>query len=223
MLTKRNFLAVMLPVLLMLMTVPFVEHSVTRGLSLRIAEEIGFSRLYHPGEWWSNLAIHGHMIVGGALTLLVPLQLIGIIRQRWPTVHRVVGYLAVSLAIATGVGGLLYILWQGTIGGQMMNVGFSLYGGLVVLCAVQTVRHARQRSPQHRDWALRLVILALGSWFYRVHYTLWYAFTGGLYVEPQFSGEFDQVQNFAFYLPYLLVLEIWLYRQRSRRVVEPLS
>ncbi|MEO0910923.1 MAG: DUF2306 domain-containing protein, partial [Pseudomonadota bacterium] len=75
------------------------------------------------------------------------------------------------------------------------------------------VKLARHRDPGHREWALRLVVLALGSWLYRVHYGIWYLLTDGMYSEPDFSGAFDIIQTFAFYLPYLLLLEIWM---RSR-------
>jgi hypothetical protein len=60
-----------------------------------------------------------------------------------------------------------------------------------------------------------MVVLALSSWLYRVHYGLWFLVTGGLGSEPDFSGLFDRVQVFAFYLPYLLALEIWLRRTRA--------
>ena len=90
-----------------------------------------------------------------------------------------------------------------------MSLGFGLYGVLLGSAAVQTVRLARLKDPRHQQWALRLVVLALGSWIYRVHYALWYALTGGAYVEPGFTGAFDIVQTVAFYLPYLLVLELW--------------
>ena len=56
----------------------------------------------------------------------------------------------------------------------------------------------------------RLFVLVLGSWLYRVHYGLWYLATDGLASTPEFTGTFDRVQNVAFYLPYLVLLEIWL-------------
>jgi hypothetical protein len=63
-------------------------------------------------------------------------------------------------------------------------------------------------------------VLAIGSWLYRMHYTLWYMTTGGLGSERDFSGPFDQIQLFAFYLPYLAALELW-FRLRDRRAAAP--
>jgi hypothetical protein len=197
----------------MLLVWPFAEHAIDRGFSMSTDEEVLTSRLHHANEWWSNSAIYGHMTLGGLLTVLVLLQLIGPLRQRFPAVHRNLGYALAGLAVLTGIGGLLYIFWQGTIGGRVMDIGFGLYGCLIIGTAIQTVRFARQRDPRHREWALRLFILALGSWLYRVHYGLWYLLTDGMYSNPDFTGGFDLVQTFAFYLPYLLILEFWM---RSR-------
>ena len=74
-----------------------------------------------------------------------------------------------------GLGGLAFILLQGTIGGPAMNAGFCLYGALTVIAALQTVRHARQRRFEiHRGWAIRLFALVIGSWLYRMDYGFYY-------------------------------------------------
>jgi hypothetical protein len=156
------------------------------------------------------------MMLGALVTLLAPLQLVSSLRDRWPTVHRAGGYLLVIAAMLTAGGGLVYIAVRGTIGGALMDVGFSLYGACLIVVAVMTVYHARRRERQlHRQWALRLFLLVIASWLYRVHYGVWHAVTGGLASEKDFSGLFDQIQNFAFFVPYLIALEIY-FRFRRR-------
>lgn len=197
----------------------FVEHSVGRGLRLNDPAEAAASRLFHPGDGPSNLAIYGHMVLGGLLTFLAPLQLLGIVRRRLPGLHRATGYVVAGLALGTALGGLVYIARQGTIGGAWMSAGFALYGLLLGVAAVQTVRLARRRDAAHRDWALRLVVLALGSWIFRMHYGLWELATGGIATNAAFTGAFDRAQVVAFYLPYLLLLEVVLRRRRRVRPV----
>ena len=168
----------------------------------------------------ANLAVFIHMGTGALITLLVPFQLIGPQRRRFPRLHRWSGRVIVIAAIITAIGGLIYIALRGTIGGMPMNAGFTLYGVLMLLAAVQTIRHARaRRIDRHNAWALRLFWLALASWLYRVHYGLWYLATDGLWSNPDFTGGFDLVQNFAFYLPYLIGVEIYLSRKRYRVAV----
>lgn len=190
----------------------FVDHSVGRGLGVTDPAERAGSRLFHAGDWSSTLAIYGHMVLGGLLTFLAPLQLLGIVRRRLPALHRMIGYGVTALALGTAIGGLVYIARQGTIGGPWMSAGFALYGLLLGIAAVQTVRLARRRDPAHRDWALRLVVLALGSWIFRLHYALWDLATGGAGTNEAFTGIFDRAQVVAFYLPYLAGLELYLRR-----------
>lgn len=165
----------------------------------------------------ANVSIFTHMLAGALITFLAPMQLMGPVRRRWPALHRITGRILVATAILTALGGLGYILIRGTIGGPMMSIGFSLYGALMLFCAVQTIRFARQGAiARHRAMALRLFWLAMGSWLYRVHYGLWYAATDGLWSNRQFTGAFDQFQNFGFYLPYLLAVEFYLRRARRQ-------
>ena len=96
----------------------------------------------------------------------------------------------------------------------------SSFGVLTLLAAIQTIRHAQaSRLNAHAKWALRFFWLAIGSWLYRVHYGLWYLTTDGLWSNAAFTGVFDLIQNFAFYVPYLIGLEIYLARKRYRVVV----
>ncbi len=168
----------------------------------------------------ANLAIFTHMGTGALITVLAPFQLIAPLRRRFPRLHRWSGRIITLAAVITAIGGLIYIGLRGTIGGTPMDIGFTLYGALTLLAAVQTYRHARaRRINQHNAWALRLFWLAIASWLYRVHYGLWYLTTGGLWSNPEFTGAFDLAQNFAFYLPYLIAVEIYLSRRRYRVAV----
>ena len=202
------------PLFLVFLVAGFAVYAVDRGLSLYDPVEAITSRFIHANAVLLNVAIYGHMVLGGLLTALAPLQGMPWVRGRFPRLHHLNGYIIGFLACATSVAGLFYIGRHGTIGGPIMSVGFALYGVLLLIAALQTIRFARARHPRHQDWALRLIVLALGSWLFRVHYGIWEITTGGAYTAPDFSGAFDRVQTFAFYLPYLVVLELLLWRRR---------
>ena len=205
-------------VLLFVLIQGFVWHSVSRGTLGLSGDRSAIERLIGPQT--SLLALFAHMVSGALVTLLSVVQLAGPIRQRWPRVHRISGRVLAVMAFLTGVGGLIYIGLSGTVGGPLMSVGFGVYGVLMITAAVQTPRLAMARDyARHRRWGLRLIVLGLGSWLYRLHYGIWYGITCtigehicGLAAEPDFSGLFDQIQVFAFYVPYLLALEWWLRR-----------
>lgn len=182
-----------------------------RGLGLDLSQE---TYIYTSGRILPNLAVFLHMVLGGLIMLLAPLQLIGRLRVRHPRLHRSVGRVVVAGSILTALGGLGYIALRGTIGGPLMDAGFALYGWLMFVAAVQVVRLARAGDHiRHRAWALRLFMLIIGSLIFRLHYTLWYLLTDGLWSTEALDGPFDQLQYVAFYLPYLVVLEFWLRRR----------
>lgn len=201
-------------IFLVLLTLPFAIYAADfaqGGLRNALPEPHYIQSANMP----ANMSVFVHMAAGALITVLVPLQLIAPLRRRFPALHRGSGRLIVLAGGVTAIGGLTYIALRGTIGGAVMNVGFTLYGVLVLVAALQTIRFARaRRISDHNAWALRFFWLALGSWFYRVHYGLWYLATGGLWSNPAFTGGFDQVQNFAFYLPYLFGVELYLRAKR---------
>lgn len=202
--------------LVVLMLLPFVHYAWDFGWRGLTRDLSGITYIYTSGGRLPNSGIFAHMMLGALVTLLAPLQLVSSVRKRWPAVHRASGYLLFTAAMLTASGGLVYIAVRGTIGGALMDAGFSLYGVCLMVAAVMTVRLARKRERlRHQQWALRLFILAIASWLYRVHYGVWYAATGGIASEKDFSGLFDQIQNFAFFAPYLIALEIYFkYRQK---------
>jgi len=126
--------------------------------------------LYQEGST-STKGIGLHFAVGGIILVLGSIQLIEAIRVRYSAFHRWVGRVYVLCSLLAAVGGLAFIFIKGTIGGTVMNMGFALYGLLMLVCSVETFRHARAgRMEQHRAWALRLYALAIGSWLYRMDY-----------------------------------------------------
>lgn len=176
-------------------------------------------RLYEAHTPVASAGMGLHFFAGATLLLLGPIQLIGAIRKRAPAVHHWIGRLYALAAFAAGVGGLTFIAVKGTVGGLMMDLAFASYGALMVLAAVQTVRHAMARRIEiHRAWAIRLFALAIGSWLYRIGYGLFFAFGGRDnpgHVQADFSGWFDHVMNWAFFVPPLIIAELYLRARRS--------
>ena len=166
--------------------------------------------LYNPETQSATIGIGVHFAAGGIILVLGCIQLMNKVRMRYPNLHRWLGRVYVFSSMAAAVGGLIFIFVNGTVGGTVMNVGFSLYGILMFLAAVETIRHARaKRFEQHRAWAIRLFALAIGSWLYRMDYGFWMLFTDGLWVN-NFLGPFDKFMDFFFYLPNLLVAEVFI-------------
>lgn len=173
-------------------------------------------RLHEAGTPLANIAIGAHFATGGLLLLLGPVQLIGAVRRAVPAFHRWLGRLYVLAAAIAGAGGLAFIVAKGTVGGTPMNLGFGLYGALMVIAAGFTYSHARaRRLDRHRAWAIRLFALAIGSWLYRMEYGFWFLIAGKTGHTVGFDGWFDMVMAFFFYLPNLAVAEAFIRARRA--------
>ncbi|GAA3571469.1 DUF2306 domain-containing protein [Microlunatus spumicola] len=173
-------------------------------------------RLYEPTTPAATVAIGLHFLAGGVILVLGCVQLLASVRARWPAVHRWLGRVYVAASLLAGLGGLGFILAKGTVGGFVMDLGFGLYGVLMVGCAVQAYRYARARQiERHRAWALRLFALAVGSWLYRMEYGFWLLLVGDVGHTDDFRGGFDRVMAFFFYVPNLIVVGVLL-RGRGR-------
>jgi len=170
-------------------------------------------RLYVPDALPTTIAMAAHLVLGAILLLLGPIQFIGRLRQRAPSLHRWLGRVYGVSALGAGLGGLIFVLSRGTVGGPVMSFGFGLYGVLMALAATQTMRHARcRRLNLHRAWAIRLFALVIGSWLYRMEYGLWLRLAGGIGHTRGFDGPFDLVMDFFFFVPNLLVAELLIRR-----------
>jgi hypothetical protein len=202
--------------LLMLLSLPFAFYAArfgVRGLTSDLSAE---SYLYTGGQWLPNLALFTHMVGGAVITVLVPVQLYTGLRGRLMRSHRWAGRLIVLLSLTSALGGLTFIAVRGTIGGRLMDVGFAIYGLCLAVAAARTLGYARLGEiAHHREWALRLFVLTFASWLFRLHYVIWFLITDGLGSTPNLTGPFDRVQVFAFFVPYLIALEIYL-RQKRR-------
>lgn len=165
--------------------------------------------VYQVGATEATAAMAIHFIFGAVILLLGCFQFLPAIRQRWLAVHKAAGVVYIIACAFTAVGGLVFIALQGTVGGTVMNVGFSLYGLLMLIAAGATPYYAIKRNlTLHKLWAMRLFSLALASWLYRMEYGFWFLLTDNLGHTESFTGPFDQVMAFFFYLPNLLVVEL---------------
>jgi hypothetical protein len=167
--------------------------------------------LYDPQNTKSTLGMGLHFAAGGLILLLGAIQLVEPIRIKYPAWHRWIGRFYVVSCMATSFGGLGFILFKGTVGGLSMDIGFGIYGLLMFICAILTWKYAVARNvKKHREWALRLFVLAIGSWLYRIESGALRIIFGNLGHTSNFQGPVDMFMNFFFYVPSLILLEIYL-------------
>lgn len=175
---------------------------------------------HSPGEPMANGTVAAHLlftvviIVGGVLQLLPGL------RRSVPVAHRWIGRLYLLSAVMLSVTGLTMAWTQGVAGGPAARISISINALLILTCAALTLRYALlRRFDVHRRWALRLLMVVSGVWFFRIGLMFWIMINGGpVGFDPEsFRGPALLVIGFGQYLLPLLVLEGYLRAQASPR------
>jgi hypothetical protein len=175
------------------------------------------TRGYQPGHTLSNSAAGAHVAGAVLIIILGALQLIPRVRSRFPVFHRWNGrvYLFGALAITVSA---MYMIWvRGAVGDLPQHLGATLNAALVWIFGGMALRTAMARDfVAHRRWALRLFVVLLGVWFFRVMITLWLIVMGPVGFDAStFTGPLLTFMTFGSYLIPLGVLELYLLAQKS--------
>ena len=171
---------------------------------------------YVAGQTMSNSALVGHILFATVISLAGALQLIPPIRARFPVFHRWNGRLFLLAAFSQAITGLYLSVARGGLPFSMVQYGALWIGAvLIIACAAMALRYALARDfKTHRRWALRLFLVASGSWFFRVGFSLTLLLLGPIGFDPTtFRGPVPNFWAFAEYLLPLSVLEIYLRAQ----------
>ena len=113
-----------------------------------------------------------HWVGGFLVNICGCIQMLPEIRHKYPAVHRASGRMYLFGAFLASIGGFIYIIAMGTVGGLQMDTAFGIYGVLIFICCCQVIYHIRKPVPdivQHSNWAIRLFMLGIGSALYRVY------------------------------------------------------
>ncbi|HEX6833275.1 MAG TPA: DUF2306 domain-containing protein, partial [Rudaea sp.] len=160
----------------------------------------------------------------GALVVLVSgaVQLLPLVRRRWPRVHRWNGRAYLAAAVTASMAGL-YMVWiTGSVGDLAQHLAITLNALLIFACAALALHAARaRRFDVHRRWALRLFLVASGVWFFRIGLMLWIIVNRGPagFDQETFSGPALTLLAFGQFVLPLAVAEIYFRAARQRGAV----
>ncbi|WP_298636455.1 DUF2306 domain-containing protein [uncultured Umboniibacter sp.] len=170
---------------------------------------------YIEGDLWGNIAVVAHMIFAAIITIGGLMQLIPIIRQKLPALHRWNGRLYILVAFIMSLSGAFMILTRSDkiVGSTIGHTTIMINALIIMVCAILAFEHARRRQfAAHRRWALRLFIAVSGVWLFRVGLMAWLTFHGEpVGFDPRsFTGPFLTVLYTTVYVLPLLFLEVYL-------------
>lgn len=171
-----------------------------------------------PGDSVGNLAFLGHALAAGVIALGGGLQLVPWIRARFPAFHRWNGRVFLLTVVALSLSGF-YLVWvRSDEPVELAKAGTSLNGLLILGFAALAWRAIRRRDiTAHREWALRLYLVANAQWFMRVGVFGYIVFTKLTGFAPMSLGSFFTLWGYGCILVPLALLQLYLVATRSPR------
>lgn len=115
----------------------------------------------------SGMDVPMHFFGAGLALSMVPLQASGRVRRRWPSLHRIGGWLSAGGILAGGLGGLSLSLHA--LGGWVTGTGFFLLASLWMAAAAIGIGCAVAGDiAGHRRWMIRCMAMTLSAVTLRV-------------------------------------------------------
>ncbi|MDQ5872222.1 MAG: DUF2306 domain-containing protein [Acidobacteriota bacterium] len=132
--------------------------------STRPAELDRFDRRFADAPFVTML----HILPGGLLLVLAPLQFSSRIRNRHIRFHRWSGRLLVGTAVVSTLAGLYFGLLM-PYGGLGEAAATTLFGGILLVSVIRAVAAIRRgQVALHREWMIRAFAIVLGISMVRV-------------------------------------------------------
>ena len=183
---------------------------------------------YMKDDFWGNIAVIGHVLFAGIITIGGLLQLLPIIRSKIPALHRWNGRLYILTAMIMSLSGVFLIIsrFDKLTGGLIGHISLLINGTIIVVCAVMAFKFARQKKfTKHRIWALRLFLAVSGVWLFRVGLMAWLIIHGEpVGFEPAtLTGPFVTVLYILVFILPLLLLEVYVRAKASGSAGQKLS
>ncbi len=110
-----------------------------------------------------------HIVLSGLMNLVGPFQFNSVIRRRWPSVHRRLGYTFFPAAIGAGITAILITVINPTRYTTLNYLSNWAFGGWLTATAVMALVMIRRRQIRsHQRWAIRAFGAALTVAIHRV-------------------------------------------------------
>jgi hypothetical protein len=172
---------------------------------------------YIKGDDLGNIVFAAHVLLASVVTLAGLMQLIPVLRRKWPKLHRWTGRTFMVIALFMALSGVWLAVVRGTYLSVISAVAILINAVLILIFAGLAWRHAvKRRFAQHQRWAMRTFMVVSGVWFLRVGLMGWVVVNRGpVGMNNTMSGPADIVMTFGSYLIPLAILELYETAKRS--------
>ena len=191
------------------------------GIPLYIGspEDMNMSELitgYVPGDFSGNSMLLIHVFGAAILSASGMLQLVPVLRTRFPRWHRFNGRVFFSIGLIGAITGL-YLTWlRGSRLSDIGAIGVSLNGILIVVAIYYAWRLAIERKyAQHLRVAIHAFLLVNAVWTVRLFLMGWFLTTQGLGTNSTLDGPANIIISFSSYLLPMALAELYFWGKKQ--------
>jgi Predicted membrane protein (DUF2306) len=172
-----------------------------------------------PGDPFGNTFLVFHILLASVILFGGPLQFMPFIRNRFRPFHRYLGRVYLLLAVLISLTGVIMTIQGKSFGSFTLHVFNSLSVIYILWFAVMTIKNAIGKNFQaHRQWALRLFMVANGVWFIRVWPDAWHTLKTWHVLNNFGTYPENVVAFFTYVLPLqLILLELYFLALRKKQ------
>lgn len=175
---------------------------------------------YVKGDTFGNISLFSHVIPAAFLSVGGIIQLLPIVRRKFPALHRYNGRMFLTLGLLGALSGL-YLTWvRGARLSDVGSLGITLNGILIIVAVVFAWRYARVKQiDAHMRWATHALILVNGVWFFRLYLMAWYVGNQGPNGNTaNIDGPMDIFLSYACYGIPMVIAECVFWAKRQKQV-----
>lgn len=175
---------------------------------------------YVEGDTFGNASLFSHVIPAAFLSVGGIIQLLPIVRKKFPAVHRWNGRMFLTLGLLGALSGL-YLTWvRGARLSDLGSLGITLNGMLILVAVVMAWRNATAKQfDAHMRWATHAFLLVNGVWFFRLYLMAWYVTNQGPNGNTaNIDGPMDIFLSYACYGIPMLIAECVFWAKRQKQV-----
>ena len=168
---------------------------------------------FRPGDVMGNIAFGAHALGAGVVALGGAVQLIPLVRRRWPAFHHWNGRVFLFTVVALSLSGF-YLTFTRKPPDSFNDWATSANGVLILLFAALALTFALKRNiAVHQRWAMRLYLVSNAQWFTRVGVFAYFVISTAAGHEPSFRDPFFPFWTWGCFLVPLAVLQLYFFAQ----------
>lgn len=184
------------------------------GIALSFEHFLGADH-YNPGFVQFPMIIGAHVVSGALYLVCGIMQFVGVVRARWPAVHRATGRVAIASGVVAGITAIAITVLFPFHGPAAVYLVMPFAVLFIVALVTAFDRARRGDFAKHREWMIRAFAIGTGIATMRLVFVPWLMMGE---ITDERARPISLVSFVAAFLLHLAVAEAWIRYTRRKAI-----